>query len=476
MVRDGHNKALGAGLVAQSRKESLEALEWHIRATPPEGAIMPDCVAIGIDEDGAAFLPYMMTKTASVAAVVMPLTSEKLLVGVRPGHNAPDLANFNRDASACSDELFITASNAPVFAEIGTNLGERWSGEIDALIQEVFKDVLPNKVVEGDGDGEKPRLPPISYQLSFNGLGTTEQEVAPLSEKTQRLISLVLPLFELERLDGITFSAGFQEALDAVERGFDINTTPEGLPDLIAQGAATVLVLREGVLKLRVVLHAAYGLSLVGEEPQDAEVAVHLLVAALAQADTLNRIEKTLPGFHMEPVMMTDHDGVLHCAMRKALRAYRYARDSAEFGANELVEQEFTKYLIDTFDNAYQALAAAKEEHAATPDFPKLFEAAHGMASKMLISVARLLGHRHGTGHFVFPSAETEAGAAMASRQLTNWVEVFSKDLQRFWQKATWTRGDFFGLNIHVERVLWANGILLWRDPDRQGTMIIAAP
>ncbi len=476
MVREGHNKALGDGLVAPTRKESLEALEWHIRAAPPEGAILPDCVAIGADEEGGIFLPYMMTKTASVSAVVMPVTYKKLLVGVRAGHATPSFATFNRDAAACSDELFITASDARVFSEFGAVLGERWSGEIDALIQSALKDVLPSKIAATTGGGEKQPLPPISYQLSFDGLGDTEEDVAPLSEKVRRLISLLHPLFDLDRLDGITFSSGFQDALHAVERGFDVNASPEGLPDDIAQGVSTVLVVRDGVLKVRAVMNAAYGLSLVGGEQQDAEVAMHLLVATLAQADTINRIDKALPDFLKEPVTMTDHDGVLHCAMRKALRSYRYARDSAEFGACDLVEQEFAKYLIGTFDAATATLAVAKEEHAATPNFPKLFDAAHGTASNMLISAARLIGHRHGMGQFEFPSAETDVCAAMAARQLTSWVEVFSKDLQRFWQKETWTRPDFYGLNIHVERVLWANGIMLWREPNGKGSMIMAVP
>jgi hypothetical protein len=64
----------------------------------------------------------------------------------------------------------------------------------------------------------------------------------------------------------------------------------------------------------------------------------------------------------------------------------------------------------------------------------------------------------------------------MALRQLTSWIEVFSQDFQRFWQKETWTRGDFYALNIHAERVLWASGVVLWREPNAQGTMIMAVP
>ena len=417
----------------------------------------------------------MMTKAATVSAVVMPLTSENLLVGIRPGHAAPDLVNFNRDAAACSDELFITALQAPIFAKLGANMGERWTGEIDALVQDVLKDLTPNQKASGESGDEPPPLSPLTYQLSFLGCGT-EEEVMPLSEKTQRLVDQIRPLFDLERLDGITFAADFQAALTDTERGFDINTTPEGIPDYIAQGVSTVLVVSEGVAKVRIVLDAAYGVSFVGEEPQDAEVALHLLAAGLAQACTVNRIEKTLPGFLLEPVMINDHDSVLHCAVRKALRAYRYARDSTELGADDLVEQEFTKYLSGTFDHAYAAIATAKEEHASNPNFPKLFEATLGPASDMLISAARLIGHRHGMRKLEFPTADSEVGAVMASRQLTSWIEVFSKDLRRFWQKETWARTDFYTLNIHVERILWENGIVLWRDPNGQGTMIATVP
>jgi hypothetical protein len=474
VVRDGHNKALGQGLITEARKTSLETLDWHIRAAPNEGALLPDCVAIGVDEEGGTFLPYMMTKAASVSAVVMPVTSEKLLVGVRPGHAAPDLTNFNRAGASCSDELFIVASQAPIFAELHAKMGERWKDEIDAVVQGALKDVLPSKKVSSETGGELPPLPPLSYQLTFSGYG--EIDIASISEKTQRLVEQIRPIFDLSHLDGITFAAPFQQAIESLERGFDTNTTPEGMPDHLAQGASTAIVLRDGSPKLRIILNAEYGLSLIGEEQRDAEVALHLIAAGLAQACTLAQVEKALPGFLMSPVIMSDHDGVLHCAVRKALRAYRYAHDSAGFGADEFIEQEFTKYVTGTFDGARATIARAKEDHAAEPNYPELYEAALGVASDILVSMARLVGHRHGMGKFEFPAVDTEIGAAIASRQLTSWVEVYGKDLQRFWQKETWTQADFFGLNIHAERILWANGIVLWREPNGQGTMIMAAP
>lgn len=475
MVRDGHNKALGRGLVAESRKISLKTLEWHIRAAPPLGAILPDCIALGVDEEGGSFLPYMMTDSATISAVVMPITSEKLLVGIRPGHKTPDLSDFNRDAAACSAELFIVASRAGSFAKLGAKIGERWTSEINAVAQDALKKLLPSKRLTTESIEKLLPLPPLSYQITFNGFGT-EEEITPISETTQRVVAQVGRLFDLERLDGITYAMDHPAALTGLEWGFDISTLPEGVPDHIAQGAATALVLREGVTKVRIVMHVEYARSLVADNQQDAEVALHLLVAGLVQVCTLNRIEGALPNFLLAPVAMTDHDGVLHCAVRKAIRAYRYARDSVTFGADEVVEREFSKYLIGSFDHAATTITKAKEVHATNPDFHRLFDAAHEAASDMLISTARLLGHRFGMGKLEFPTAESDVGAAIAARQLANWVAVFANDLQRFWQKETWTYADFYALNIHAERVLWANGVILWREPNGQGTMIMVAP
>lgn len=475
-VRKAHNNALGQSLVADARMESLEKLKWRIQAAPPEGAILPDCVAIGTDDEVAGFLPYMMTKTASVCIVIMPLTSDKLLVGIRSGLATPNLGTFNHDAAACSDELFITASNAPIFDELRNDMGARWVGEIDALIQDALKEVLPSKNSLCSSSGKQAPLSPFTYQLTFSGLGNTEEEVAKYSETVQRVVNALHIGFNLELLDGFTFTTSFQATLEELDRGFDINTSPERMPDYIAEGAATALVLRDGVPKIRIILNAKYGVLLVGEETRDAEVALHLIVAGVAQVDTLSRMEKALPGFLLEPILTGDHGGILHCAVRKALRAYRYALDSADFGADDLFEQEFSKYLKATVDAAYANISKAKEEHAERSDFPKLFEITHGAAMDILISAARLIGHRHGMGKFELSEADASVVSALSARQLSSWAEVFSRDLQRFWQKETWTRADFYGLNIHAERVLWASGILLWRDPNSEETMIMAAP
>ncbi|MCP2515544.1 DUF4238 domain-containing protein [Achromobacter mucicolens] len=469
IVSDSHKKLLNNGLIAEPRKQDLEEFTWNICPAPEDGAIMPDCIALGLDEEEGGFLPYIMTSTASV--VVMPLTSRKLLVGVRAGSTVPDLSSFNHEASECSDEIFIAASSAHV--DLSEKIGKRWKGKMDSVVQEALSSLLAHRNPQSKTIPALAPTPFSGYQLTFIGW-STEEDVSHISGAVQSLVEKLRQWLDLTHLDGITFTSDFGKTLTDTERGFGANTNPEGIPDYIAQGAAALLVLQDGKLKVRIVLNKEYAMSLVGEEMQDAGVTLHLLVAGLSLAHTVNQFESRLPGFLMEPVTENQHDAVLHCAMRKALRAYRYAYDSAGFGVEDLFEQEFSRYLTQTVDLTYARIAKAKEEHAIDRDHPKLFNTAHAAVTDTLIASARLIGHLDGMGKAPLPTPETSAGAAIAARQLTGWVNAFAYDLLQFWKRESWTREDLYGLNIHVERLLWPCGIFLYPADSGQGTMILS--
>lgn len=467
VATENHRKMLSTGLVAEPRKRVLEELIWYVRPAPSGGAIMPDCIALGIEEGDGRFLPYIMT--SKVTSVVMPLTSEKLLVGVREGCAAPDLSDFNREVSECSDELFI-ASTAN-HTDLGQNIGKRWKDKVDSLVQDAFESL---KSYQHQKNTEPITTAPTTftpYQLTFIGwLG--EEDFSPVVGTVQAIVEKLRRRFDLKRLDGITFTTEFRQTLTETERGFDTTMTPEGIPDHIAQGASAVLVIREGKLKVRLVLNKAYALSLVGENMLDASVALHLIVAGLSLAHAVDQFENTLPGFLLEPVSIEDHDAVLHIALRKALRAYRSAYDSAEFGAEDLFEQEFSDYLVRVIDLAYSNIAQAKAAHAEDSDHPKLFHAVHSAATDILIEAAKLIGHLHGTGKPALPAPETTVAAAITARELAGWFHSFAYDLQRFWQKETWMPDDLYALNIHVERLLWPYRIFLYPADNGEGMIL----
>jgi hypothetical protein len=226
--------------------------------------------------------------------------------------------------------------------------------------------------------------------------------------------------------------------------------------------------MRDDILRVRIILNAEYGISLAGEHKHDAAVALHLLMAGLVQASTLAQIETERPGLLMNPVMINNHDGVMHLAVRKALRAYRCARASVGFGVDEAIESEFSRYVFEALNKASTVISKAKKDHFENGDLTKFLVTAHRAVADILTNVARLIGHRHGMGRYTVPATSAEVGTAIASLQLTNWFEVFGDDLERFWEQGAFTHGSLYGMNIHAERIMWANKIFVW--PDQHGS------
>jgi hypothetical protein len=107
-IRDGHNKALSSGLAPDGRTEILRALNWRVLASTNDGFVLPDCVALGVDDE-TGLKSLILADLGKVTAVLMPLATERLLVGTRPSAPAPPVAAFNEAAVAASHTFFIAA-------------------------------------------------------------------------------------------------------------------------------------------------------------------------------------------------------------------------------------------------------------------------------------------------------------------------------------------------------------------------------
>lgn len=96
-------RSLEEALSPPVRAEKLIALTWRIiHATEP--LILPDCVAVGIRATGES-LPLVFADMNEVAAVCMPLSADRLLVGSRDAVFEPSPVN---EASAiCSWDFFV---------------------------------------------------------------------------------------------------------------------------------------------------------------------------------------------------------------------------------------------------------------------------------------------------------------------------------------------------------------------------------
>ncbi|WP_157879109.1 hypothetical protein [Pararhodospirillum photometricum] len=430
---------------------------------------MPDCIALGFDEEQGLFLPYIMASTAST--VVMPLTSQKLLVGTRPGRATPDISRFNYDASECSDEIFIATSSN--YANLSEQIGKRWEGNIASIVNDALRDIWDLSPSQNKTTPPTVFGPALGYELTFIGFSKKE-EIDYLSIIIPDIVKKTSPRLNLTHLDGITFTSDFDKSISELSNYFSNNAHYEEDPDFIVPRAAALLVTKNGNIMVRIVLDKIFAMSFFGGEVQIKEIALHLIVAGLSIANVVNKIETTLPGFLSQSVNKKDYDGELHLAMRKALRAYRYAYDSANFGANDIFEDFFSNNLAKSLELFRSNILKSKEIHRVDRDHIKLFRASHRAVTEILIDSARLIGHLDGLGKAPLPTPETPAGAAIAAQQLTGWVNAFAYDLQHFWKKESWTRKEIYALNIHVERLLWPYKIFIYPADNGQGTMILS--
>lgn len=175
-IREGHNRALDKNLDSERQAGILSELSWLVLDAPEGGVILPDCVALGIEQGSSDALPYMMTDNERLACVLMPLSSVKLLIGRCPGTALPVLRSFNASAAACSREFFVSASNLQDGVSLVGRIGER----CQALFADVTSDVLRD--LRADWLPACRDVPPVRASFTMPNLGETVAVDKPPTE------------------------------------------------------------------------------------------------------------------------------------------------------------------------------------------------------------------------------------------------------------------------------------------------------
>lgn len=103
-------RSLDAGLSPPLRVEKICALDWRVDHAAA-ALILPDCVAVAIDTAGEA-LPLMYADFDTIETIVMPLSSDRLLVGSSGGARVP-LPDLNPLGASCSWDFFVASERTP---------------------------------------------------------------------------------------------------------------------------------------------------------------------------------------------------------------------------------------------------------------------------------------------------------------------------------------------------------------------------
>lgn len=474
-IKHGHNKAVSEILSKSSPFAPLLDFAWTIEAAPSEGAIMPDCIAMAAGPDGILH-PFLLGNYKAAVAIVVPLSSSRLLVGRKePAPGWLDLTKINQESAACSHSFFGASSNDAAFADLAVLIGTRSQEGIEGAIGSALESFLPpvsrlgdvlEPPTEASPWGEAPHNQQFSYEVSLYDFGDKElaDRVGGVLQQVIQLLAMHMPL---SRLEGFTFGADYPGALASIDRGIPGVKPPSTASKSIGIGVAqAVVVQREGLIKARVVMAGGLAMALIGETDElegSARWALHTLVHELALVAMIQLMDEALPGEMLKPVP-DPYEALLYPYCSSAPDGYVASRESAPYGDQDEILATYRELLASTLNRAAKVIPKARLSYRAHGDLDRLLETVMPLVRYILEFGAKLLGHCDGIEAAPFAEGD-ELSAALDQNGLRNWLTTFQADLRRFSARAgEWKSLDeWLAFNRHVERVLWQFGMFAFR-------------
>jgi hypothetical protein len=468
VARAGHNKALSSNQGPNARFDHLANLYWTLAPAPPEGAILPDCVAIAYTLSGMS--PLMLADLNETTAVAMPISSQSILLGT-PGMTQPLVHGFNRDAARVSHRFFLSSTNDSVIADLHKLIDERAAQLVEEAVQHAFKDILPpvappqdvGSDQDSDNDSVGSVTPALNWELSLLGMFDSVDDAADLTEAIRGVVTTVGYSLPLSRLEGITFSSDYRMALSEIDRGIEGARPPSSVDPAIGTGIAqTVNVVRSGTIMCRVVVDSGVGFGLISNAPATVGWATAVLIRQLMLASLTEVVDVSLPGVTLQPIA-DPLQGWLYSAVSAALDGYVVSHMASGFGDPEELTNGWSQLLTDALDRLRKIVLPARLAYRYDGDLDALLATTMPHVRNVLQFAAELLGHCAGRG---MSAVEPGSDLALALERigLRNWLPRYAGDLEicRLGYGKWQSFDEFLTLNVHVERLMWQLGMIPW--------------
>ncbi len=119
IAENAQKRGMDEDLSPVKRVEEMQKFEWR-SIDAENGLILPDCVAISVMNDRSV-LPLILSGFDDVDRILMPVSSERMLVGARSSDF--DLPrDFNEMASHCSWDFFIGSDKSDEYVDMSSNI------------------------------------------------------------------------------------------------------------------------------------------------------------------------------------------------------------------------------------------------------------------------------------------------------------------------------------------------------------------
>lgn len=112
---------------------------WQVRRAPAGGLVLPDCVGICLNE-GYEFMPIGLLErdTFNKRIVIMPIDSERVLVGINGIVLFPETLDINHALVACSHSFFVARERTPAFERLTNEIRSRYTKGLTDMLTSSF--------------------------------------------------------------------------------------------------------------------------------------------------------------------------------------------------------------------------------------------------------------------------------------------------------------------------------------------------
>lgn len=261
-------------------------------------------------------------------------------------------------------------------------------------------DEQPAASSEVDSEEEQPIVSSYPANLMFSVSGfEDEAQARTVADKVGYVLSELGKIIDISALDGVTIAWDYDGALASLDRGYGSKFVLERTKDVGIGVAMTPSVLRDGVLKSHILIHAHVASMLASKDVDEFNMVFHTLAHEAAHVETTAAWEACFPG----ELLRTTYSSLLD-----AFRQQVYSACWDEYAATRIANTIGVDPLEGYEDTFVTVLEAAQEKVAnlvrafnggsgnATDDFVGSIYGAYGDVMKFacyflgtLASVAR---------------------------------------------------------------------------------------
>lgn len=283
-----------------------------------------------------------------------------------------------------------------------------------------------------------PSTRPTPLSVTIGGLDDPEKGVE-FANLLGGYLHALGSAFDISRLDAVTATNSYVEALAAVDRGFETTSvvTRSENEDMVGV-AMCVHVLRDGVPKAHLVCDIEMLLPLWGCEqgsPEHAQ-ALQLLAHECAHIEDLKREDEAYPGVILQQKHEDEMDAMFMPIGAALWHEYYACRRAAHFDPS--ATSAFAMSLASCLDNNQSAVDDAIRRYRVHADINKLVAETLDPATRALRVAAYLFGHLDGLDQGW--DAVPEIRERLDKHGLNEIMNDMVEELQRLWStRYDWT-------------------------------------